>query len=338
MARHELWVELADRPGNLAAVAADLAACGANIVQLDVHAGGAGTVVDRLVVQVPDARSAELAAAAARCGATLLHLDEVDPHVLVDEGVRALDATAALVAARPADRPAALVEALGRLIPADDVRIERAPATPGGPRGHEGTALLAVPYECGGVDAVAVLRRAGPRFTATEAARCRALLRLASQLADAAAAPVSRRPPTTLERLVVLGDGGLVRLRHLAPGDREALIAHRRRCSLSGPSPGDVALAALVGTDIVGVARYDLDPGGLDADVAVVVEDRHRLRGIGTLLVTELAALAAHADVRRLRAVSHPDDDALARTFRRAGLPFRSRPESGATVLESGLA
>jgi GNAT superfamily N-acetyltransferase len=227
MARHELWVELEDRPGNLAAVAADLAACGANIVQLDVHAGGAGTVVDRLVVQVPDDRSADLAAA------------------------------------------------LGRL---------------------------------------------------------------AGQLAVPAPARVPRRPPTTLERLVVLADGGLVRLRHLAPGDREALVAHRRRCSLPDAGPGDVALAALVGTDIVGAARYDLDPGGVDADLAVVVEDRHRRRGIGTLLVAELAALAAHAEVRRLRAVSRPDDDALARTLRRAGLPLRCRAGSGATVLESGLA
>ena len=61
MGRHELWVELADTPGNLAAVAAGMAACGANILHLDVHAGGEATVVDRLVVQVADERSHELA-------------------------------------------------------------------------------------------------------------------------------------------------------------------------------------------------------------------------------------------------------------------------------------
>jgi GNAT superfamily N-acetyltransferase len=352
MARHELWVELADRPGNLAAVASDLAACGANIVQLDVHAGGGGTVVDRLVVQVPDERSAELAAAAARCGATLLHLDEVDPHALVDEVVRALDTAALLVAA---DRPDALAEALGRLIPADevriearatsaparsDIRIERAPATPAG---GEAPWLLVVPYERGGVEAVAVLRRVGPRFTATEAARCRAALRLAGQAGAAEPAEVTpmpaRRPPTTLERLVVLGDGGLVRLRHLTPGDRDALAAHEDRCSLpvAAPTAGGVALAALVGTDIVGVARYDLDPGGVDAAVTLVVEDRHQRRGIGTLLLAELAALATHAAVRRLRAVSLPGDESLARTFHRAGLAPRPRPEGTATILECGL-
>lgn len=375
MARHELWVELADRPGNLAAVAADLAACGANIVHLDVHAGGDATVIDRLVVQVPDERSPELAAAAARCGATLLHLDEVDPHALIDDVVRALDVAAGLVVA---DRPDALAEALRRLIPADEVRIEALAASPlaGSPlagalargvtkieraadppaAGPAGTPwLLLVPHERDGVPAVAVLSRVGPRFTATEAARCRAVLRLAAQLSRPAAVagvPVPpRRPPTTLERLVVLTDGGLVRLRHLGPGDHDELAAHRARCSErtrrlgrragAATSPTDgrdhVALAAVVGNDIVGVARYDLDAGGLDADVAVAVEDRHQWRGIGTLLVAELAGLASHGDVRRLRAVTAAGDDGLARTFRRAGLSFRTLRRGEATVLECGL-
>src|SRR5262245_60086536 len=193
MARHELWVELADRPGNLAAVAADLAACGANIVHLDVHAGGPATVIDRLVVQVPDDRTRELAAAAARCGATLLHADDVDPHALIDDVVRALDLAALLVAA---DRPDALAEALGRLVPADDVCVgPRASSSVAGTplaaavaRGETAVGrapdpgrgwLLAVPHHIAAAPAVAVLRRSGPRFTATEAARCQAALRLA---------------------------------------------------------------------------------------------------------------------------------------------------------------
>ena len=77
MARFELWVELDDRPGNLAALAGDLAACGANIVHLDVHPGSGDTVIDRLVVQVPDDRARLLSAVAARCGATLRTLGDV---------------------------------------------------------------------------------------------------------------------------------------------------------------------------------------------------------------------------------------------------------------------
>jgi GNAT superfamily N-acetyltransferase len=150
----------------------------------------------------------------------------------------------------------------------------------------------------------------------------------------------------------VLTDGGLVRLRHLGPGDREALLAHHERCSfLVGVAGGEVAagllgedgrhrvaLVALVGTDIVGVGRYDVDPVGRDAEVVVAVEDRHQGRGVGTLLVGELAVLATNGDVRRLRAMTgHGRDEPLARTFRRAGLAFRSRRDGDAVVLESGL-
>ena len=47
--------------------------------------------------------------------------------------------------------------------------------------------------------------------------------------------------------------------------------------------------------------------------------------------------LASHGDVRRLRAVTAAGDDGLARTFRRAGLSFRTLHRAGATVLECGL-
>ncbi len=280
MARHELWVELADRPGNLAALAGDLAACGANIVHLDVHAGPGDTVIDRLVVQVPDARSHELTVVAQRCGATLRPLD----------GANTSTAT----------------------------QVDDGPAVVPSPRHVPATRRPVVDQ------------------------------------------PV-RRPPTTLERLVALADGGLVRLRHLSAGDRDDLVAHHQRCSDATrrhsrfltpgtlPSPsvageavphgcGDhVALAALVGGDIVGVARYDLDGAGAIAQVAVIVEDRHQRRGIGTLLVGELAVLASNADVGYLRAVAPTGGDGLQRTLRRAGLGFTVRRVGEATVLDCGL-
>jgi GNAT superfamily N-acetyltransferase len=260
MARHELWVELADRPGNLAALAGDLAACGANIVHLDVHPGPGDTVIDRLVVQVPDARSDDLAAVAARYRAAASPADQVLP--------------------RPTPPP----------------------------------------------------RRPGP----------------------------ARRPPTTLERLVALADGGLVRLRHLSAGDREEVVAHHARCSdatrrhsrflvaetlppgRDGTYPGGdgrhrVALAALVGADIVGVARYDLDRSPAVADLAVMVEDRHQRRGIGTLLVTELALLASNAEVRHLRSVDRSGGDRLAGTLRRAGLACSMRRDGESLVLDCAL-
>jgi ACT domain-containing protein len=76
MGRHELWVELADEPGNLARLAGDLAACGANVVDIEVRAGAEGTVLDRIVVDVPDGRERALEVVATRY---LASYREVDP-------------------------------------------------------------------------------------------------------------------------------------------------------------------------------------------------------------------------------------------------------------------
>ena len=160
---------------------------------------------------------------------------------------------------------------------------------------------------------------------------------------------------------MALADGGLVRLRHLSAGDRDGLMAHHLRCSaatrrhsrflapgaLPAPSvageasPGgcrdQVALAALVGGDIVGAARCDREGSGPIARLAVIVEDRHQRRGIGSLLVGELAVLAANADLRCLRAPAPGGDDALQRTLRRAGLGFTMRRVGDDTVFDCGL-
>lgn len=250
MARYELWVEVADRPGNLAALAGDLAACEANIVHLDVHAGSGDTVVDRLVVQIPDHRGPGLAEVTRRFGGTMRPLDDGDaPAVPLAHGPVVVRSPVPVLPSRP-DPP-----------------------------------------------------------------------------------PPARRTPVTLERLVALADGGLVRLRHLSAGDRAELVAHHGRCTdetrrrsrFLAPTTdleaaGNVALAALVGGDIVGCARYELAEAGARADVSVIVEDAHQRRGIATLLVSELAVLASNAGVTRLRAVAPAPGGALVRTLRRSGL------------------
>jgi GNAT superfamily N-acetyltransferase len=270
VARFELWVEVADTPGNLAALAGELAACGANILHLDIHDTGAGTVVDRLVVQVPDARGSDVADVARRNG--------------------------------------------GNIRPLDDDHSPAVPV-PGGP---------------GDMQPVEPTRAA---------------------LGDPPS-PV-RRTPVTLERLVAVPDGGLVRLRNLSPGDRNELAAHHDRCSETTRghsrfhaavadvdawvSDGHVAVVALIGGDIVGAARYELADVDDRAEVFVIVEDAHQRRGIGSLLVNELTALAVNAGVTRLRAVAPTGGDALARTLRQGGLHYATHREGEALVLDCSL-
>jgi GNAT superfamily N-acetyltransferase len=52
------------------------------------------------------------------------------------------------------------------------------------------------------------------------------------------------------------------------------------------------ALVAVVGDEIVGVARYDGRPGSPEAEVAVTVEDAWQGHGVGTALLVRLARRA----------------------------------------------
>src|SRR3954449_8674714 len=83
------------------------------------------------------------------------------------------------------------------------------------------------------------------------------------------------------------------------------------------------ALVAVVGGEVVGVARYDRpldDPS--TAEVAVVVEDAWQGVGLGRQLITEVTDLAARRGVRRLTATVQPDNAPV------LGLVRRLLPES----------
>lgn len=110
-------------------------------------------------------------------------------------------------------------------------------------------------------------------------------------------APVHTVPPETVRRLVTV-DHDL----------REAVVA-------------------VVGGEVVGVARYERpleDPS--TAEVAVLVEDAWQGVGVGRQLLTELSGLAARRGVRTLNATVQPDNAPALSLLRRV-LP-------GSTVTE----
>ena len=78
------------------------------------------------------------------------------------------------------------------------------------------------------------------------------------------------------------------------------------------------AVVAVVGGEVIGVARYDrpLDDPSI-AEVAVLVEDAWQGMGVGRQLLGELSALAARRGVRRLTATVQPDNAAVLRLVRR---------------------
>jgi GNAT superfamily N-acetyltransferase len=78
------------------------------------------------------------------------------------------------------------------------------------------------------------------------------------------------------------------------------------------------AVVAVVGDEVVGVARYDRAPADpATAEFAVVVEDAWQGAGVGRQLLHELTALAARRGVRVLTATVQADNDRMLAIIRR---------------------
>jgi RimJ/RimL family protein N-acetyltransferase len=101
-------------------------------------------------------------------------------------------------------------------------------------------------------------------------------------------APVHRLPAETVHRLVT--------------------VDHDRR----------EAVVAVVGGEVIGVARYDRLPDDAStAEVAVVVEDAWQGAGVGRQLLAALTDLAVRRGVRTLTASVQPDNRAALGLVRR---------------------
>src|SRR4029453_6180709 len=80
-----------------------------------------------------------------------------------------------------------------------------------------------------------------------------------------------------------------------------------------------VALVAVLGDDMLAGGRYDRIPGTDLAEVAFVVDDAHQGRGLGSVLLEHLAAIAAERGVRRFEADVLTDNVRMVRVFVDAG-------------------
>jgi GNAT superfamily N-acetyltransferase len=78
------------------------------------------------------------------------------------------------------------------------------------------------------------------------------------------------------------------------------------------------AVAAVVGGEVVGVARYDRSPADPTvAEFAIVVEDAWQGAGLGRQLMTELVELASTRGVATLTATVQRDNDRVIGLIRR---------------------
>ena len=147
---------------------------------------------------------------------------------------------------------------------------------------------------------------------------------------------------------MVLSDGRTVHLRPIKPSDSDAINALHHRLSdetiylrFFGPLPNlspvmlarfvnvdyqnRMALVAELGDQLIGVARYDRlpspsgQPGDTEAEVAFLIDDAHQGRGIGTVLLEHLAAIARDGGIFRFVAETLPHNRRMLALFHEAG-------------------
>ncbi|MGW5918044.1 bifunctional acetate--CoA ligase family protein/GNAT family N-acetyltransferase [Nocardia fluminea] len=169
-------------------------------------------------------------------------------------------------------------------------------------------------------------------------------------------------PPQHWYGDVLAADGGVVRVRPIVPADADALAAFHtglsdrtRYLRYFGPypqiSPKDmyrtthvdyrdrVGLVAVLGTAIIGVARYELlaRPGPRAAEVAFVVADEHQGRGLGSVLLEHLAGAAAENEVVAFVAEVLAENEAMITVFREAGYQLQRSRDGSEVHLEFAI-
>ena len=88
---------------------------------------------------------------------------------------------------------------------------------------------------------------------------------------------------------------------------------------------------------VIGLARWDIDPRGGSAELAVTVADAWQGRGVGQRLVTKLMSLAAAAHVPALCAYVLPSNRRMQRLLRGKGFRCEGEPGSGPLLFRLSL-
>ncbi len=159
---------------------------------------------------------------------------------------------------------------------------------------------------------------------------------------------------------VVIADGGVVRLRPLHADDGPRMLDLAARLSdetvynrfFTNRRPetdADLepfldldyrerfALVAELDEKLVAIGRYMADPDRGTAEVAFVVDDRHQLRGIGTILLEYLAAIARSNGIDRFHATTLSGNRKMLNVFAGAGYPVHRSLDQGVWDVEFGL-
>ncbi len=313
-----------DAPGQLAEVAAALAALGADIRTVQVHPTTEGAVDEILLHAPPRVRRRDLLRAVRAAGGTGVRVTRAAVHELEDTPTRALSVATGLVTERTE-----LSRGLGALL--DEVAVEwcEQDACP-----EEDEHAIAVPAPGGGTFRV---HRSNGEFTPAEHARARWLAELAARSREhlpAHAGMIRTRSGRELPARVT-DRSDYARILALYQACSPASRHRRHRAGRLAPeemqrllTPGvGRALAVFDGDDIV--AWGNLVYEGEEGDVALLVRDDWQRCGIGAALAQLLVEHAERIGLSAVSARTQVDDRATAGTLRAAGFVLHGVPEPG---------
>jgi acyl-CoA synthetase (NDP forming)/GNAT superfamily N-acetyltransferase len=156
----------------------------------------------------------------------------------------------------------------------------------------------------------------------------------------------------------LLADGSTVEIRPPGPGDFDAVKAMHEAMSPDNaylrffgisrtaaetearricrePVPGRMALLALGGGEVVGVASYEALQGQPDhrAEVAFAVADHMHHKGIATLLLEHLVSYASSHQITTFIGQTLAENREMLKVFADAGLPVHRHTEAGVVDL-----
>lgn len=154
---------------------------------------------------------------------------------------------------------------------------------------------------------------------------------------------------------VLLGDGSVCHLRPVLPDDDELLREFHTHLGkdtiyyryfspyqelldkdierlIAADHHDRIALMALVGGQIIGVAQLDR-VSGTDGEVAFTVRDDYQGRGLGSILLEQLAFAAREEGIRRFVAEVLPGNRKMAATFSGAGYTVAQELDEGIVKL-----
>lgn len=166
--------------------------------------------------------------------------------------------------------------------------------------------------------------------------------------------------PAGYEVDVVLADGATAHVRPIRPDDAERLVAfHARQSPQSiyyryfSPRPrlsdkdverlttvdyvDRMALIALRGDEMIGVARYDRWRHLSEAEVAFFVDDANHGRGLATVLLEHLAVRAREVGITGFTATVLPENRKMIGVFTAAGFEAATRFADGVVEVRLGI-